>query len=397
MAYSVPFAGTVFPTKEDFPMPFASRRPKLELSDDTILELRRISDARSESASRVERATILLAYHAGKSVSAIARQLRTDRPKIERSIDKALSLGAMAALDDLPGRGRPANLTAEAKAWVISLACQKPKELGYSYELWTTHLLAEHVRTNCLSHGHPSLGKLSRGTVSKILAAHTLKPHKVRYYLEQRDPDFDRKMAQVLLVYKEVELLRQAVPPHEMLAVLSYDEKTGIQAIANTSADLPPVASEHAQWARDNEYVRHGTLSLLAGLDLLNGEVLGLVRERHRSTEFIEFLELADAHYPTNIKIRIILDNHSSHISQQTREYLATKPNRFEFVFTPKHGSWLNIIEGFFAKMARTLLRHIRVASKEELKNRIELFLNEVNQMPVVFRWKYKLDTIDVV
>ena len=125
--------------------------------------------------------------------------------------------------------------------------------------------------------------------------------------------------------------------------------------------------------------------------------MLGLVRKRHRSVEFIEFLKLADTHYPAGARIRVVLDNHSAHISKQTRAFLRTLPNRFEFTFTPKHGSWLNLVESFFGKMAKTLLRGIRVASTDELARRIELYLKEVNETPVVYRWKYKLATLSVV
>jgi transposase/uncharacterized protein YwbE len=313
-------------------------------------------------------------------------------------VSKALDLGVTQALVDLPGRGRRPTMTAEARAWVVSLACQKPKDLGYAQELWTTRLLAKHVRTRCQETGHPSLAKLGRGTVSKILSANQVQPHKVRYYLERRDPDFDAKMVQVLHVYREVEIWREkGAPPSDLMAVLSYDEKPGIQAIQNTAPDLPPEPGKHPAVGRDYEYVRHGTLSLLAGIDLVSGEVLGLVRKRHRSAEFIEFLKLADAHYPAGARIRIVLDNHSAHISKETRAFLGTLPNRFEFTFTPKHGSWLNLIESFFGKMARTLLRGIRVASAAELKARIELYLQEVNETPVVYRWKYKLETLSVV
>jgi transposase len=183
--------------------------------------------------------------------------------------------------------------------------------------------------------------------------------------------------------------------PAEVVGVLSYDENPGMQAIANTAPDLPPVPGRHASWGRDHEYERHGTLSLLAGIDLLSGEVLGLVRERHRSAEFIEFLQLADRHYPAGHRIRIVMDNHSAHISKETRTYLAGMPNRFEFIFTPTHGSWLNLIESFFGKMAKTLLRGIRVNSKAELQARIELYLKEVNEEPVVFKWKYKLEELN--
>ena len=205
-------------------------------------------------------------------------------------------------------------------------------------------------------------------------------------------------MVQVLHVYQEVEIWReQKAPPPSLVAVLSYDEKPGIQAIENTAPDLLPVPGKHSSVGRDHEYIRHGTLSLLAGIDLLSGEVLGLVRKRHRSAEFIEFLSLADAHYPAGTRIRIVLDHHSAHLSKPTRVFLATLPNRFDFTFTPKHGSWLNLIESFFGKMAKTLLRGIRVASADELKARIELYLKQVNETPVVFRWKYKLETLSLV
>lgn len=378
-------------------MPFASRRARLEISNEDITWLTQLTQSRSAAAGRVQRAEILRRYNRGETVSSIASVLGTNRPKVERCISKALQLGVRMALEDLPGRGRPPSLSAEAKAWVVSLACQKPKELGYAQELWTTRLLAKHVRGHCVAAGHASLQQLARGTVSKILRANQVQPHKIRYYLERRDPDFDAKMQQVLHVYREVELWRTTGAPSELVAVLSYDEKPGIQAIENTAPDLPPVPGKQVSVGRDHEYIRHGTLSLLAGIDLLSGEILGLVRERHRSVEFIEFLRMTDAHYPPEKRIRMVLDNHSAHISRETRSYLATVPNRFEFTFTPTHGSWLNLIESFFGKMAKTLLRGIRVASQDELKARIELYLREVNEEPVVFRWKYKLETLSVV
>jgi transposase len=378
-------------------MPFASKRAKLEISEADVTWLKGLAQSRSAAAGRVQRAEILQRYNRGETVSSIAAALRTNRPKVERCISKALQLGVRMAMKDLPGRGRPPSLSAEARAWVVSLACQKPKELGYAQELWTTRLLAKHVRKHCVAASHPSLQQLSRGTVSKILRANQVQPHKIRYYLERRDPDFDVKMQQVLHVYKKVEMWRTTGVASELVAVLSYDEKPGIQAIENTAPDLPPVPGTQVSVGRDHEYIRHGTLSLLAGIDLLSGEILALVRERHRSAEFIEFLRLTDAHYPAEGRIRIVLDNHSAHISRETRSYLATVPNRFEFTFTPTHGSWLNLIESFFGKMAKTLLRGMRVASKDELQARIEMYLREVNEEPVVFRWKYKLETLSVV
>jgi transposase len=376
-------------------MPFISTRAKLSLTEKDREWLQPLSVSRSESVARVQRAQILLRYSEGLTVSAIAAELHTNRPRVERCISKALDLGVRAALKDLPGRGRPMAMNDEDKAWVVSLACQKPKDLGYAQELWTMRLLAKHVQKHSAEAGHPALRKLGRGTVSKILSAHPVKPHKIQYYLERRDPDFKAKMTEVLHVYKDVEVWRKEGLPPEVVGVLSYDEKPGIQAIGNTAPDLPPAPGRHKTWGRDYEYIRHGTLSLLAGIDLLSGEVMGLVREQHRSAEFIEFLKLADKHYPAGSRVRLVLDNHSAHISKETRTWLASVPNRFEFIFTPKHGSWLNLIESFFGKMARTLLRGMRVDSKSELKARIELYLQEVNEEPVVFKWKYKLETLE--
>lgn len=376
-------------------MPFLSRRARLSLTDEDRGWLDRLAQSRTEAVARVQRAQMLLRYARGQTVSAVAQALHTNRPRVERCVSKALELGVRAALRDLPGRGRRRSLTDEDKTWVVDLACQKPKDLGYAQELWTTRLLAKHIRTHCVEAGHPHLQRLGRGTVSKILSAHPVRPHKIQYYLERRDPEFKAKMTEVLHVYRDVQLWRKSGLPSQVVGVLSYDEKPGIQAIGNTAPDLPPVPGRHAQVGRDHEYKRHGTVSLLAGIDLLQGEVLGLVRDRHRSTEFIEFLQLADRHYPAGLRIRVVLDNHSAHISQQTRAYLGSVPNRFEFIFTPKHGSWLNLIESFFGKLARTLLRGIRVSSKAELKARIELYLKEVNEEPVVFKWKYKLETLE--
>ena len=213
----------------------------------------------------------------------------------------------------------------------------------------------------------------------------------MRYYLERRDAEFEQKMAEVLCIYREVQVLKKAAAkpkenkPDKPVAIVSYDEKPGIQAIATTAPDLPPVPGAYATLARDYEYKRHGTLSLLAGIDLLTGKVHALVRDRHRSREFVEFLKLLDAAYPASTAIKLILDNHSAHISRETRAWLDTRPaGRFDLTFTPKHGSWLNLIEGFFSKFARSVLRHIRVASKHELKARIMAGIDDANRDPVI-------------
>jgi hypothetical protein len=274
---------------------------------------------------------------------------------------------------------------------VVHLACSKPKEFGYAAELWTRSSLARHVRKHAVQAGYPALAQAAKATVQRILDAQTLQPHRVVYYLERRDPNFLAKMKDVLLVYQEVALQNQAVlnsDPQPTVITVSVDEKPGVQAIGNTAPDLPPVAGRYPTIARDHEYIRYGTWSIMAALDLHDGHVTARVEERHRSMEFIALLQDLDAYYPSHCTIRLVLDNHSSPISKETRTYLATRPNRFKYVLTPTHGSWLNIVETLFGKMTRTFLRQIRVGSRQALKERILRGIAEINEMPVVHRWK---------
>ena len=361
---------------------------ELAMSDEEIAKLAAIARTRSETARRVERAQMLLSYRENPSFFAVGQRLGVHHQTVQRCIERALADGPLAALDDRPRPGKEPTITPEAKAWLVSLACDKAKDHGYPHELWTTRLLARHAGEHARASGHECLANLAQGTVCKILGQEEIKPHKVRYYLECRDADFEQKMAQVLCVYRRVQVLKKAAKskkPGKPVAIVSCDEKPGIQAIATTSPDLPPQPGLHPTFARDHEYKRHGTLSLLAGIDLITGKVHALVRDRHRSREFIEFLKLLDAAYPAHTAIKLILDNHSVHISRETKAWLATRPRgRFEFTFTPKHGSWLNLIEGFFSKFARSVLRHIRVASKQELKERIMAGIKDVNRYPVI-------------
>jgi len=373
-------------------MPRMSKRPKLVLTGDEEKELDELRRrARTAAVRDVQRAQILLRYHAGETVSQIARALKITRKSVLKWIDKALQMGVKAGMKDTPHKPREAVITDDAKAWVVNLACSKPKDLGYAAELWTRSALARHVRREAAAAGFPALVRAGKATVQRILKGQELQPHKVRYYLERRDPEFERKMREVLLVYREVALQNEVAGTGSAqpdVITVSVDEKPGVQAIENTAPDLPPVPGRYSTFARDHEYIRHGTLSILASLDLHNGHVIARVEERHRSVEFIALLKDLDSYYPPDCTIRLILDNHSAHTSQETRAYLATRPNRFKYVLTPTHGSWLNLAETLFGKMARTFLKHIRVKSLEELHRRILKGIDEINEMPVVHRWK---------
>src|SRR6202048_4498083 len=370
------------------------RAVELAMTDEEIERLTALSRSRTEPAGRVSRAQMLLAYRENPSFCAGGQRVGVHHQTVQRCVERALGYGPLAAIEDRPRPGKEPVNTPEAKAWLVSLACDKAKEHGYPHELWTTRLLARHAREHGPTAGHECLAKLVQGTVCKILGQEEIKPHKVRYYLERRDAEFEQKMAEVLCVYREVQVLKRAKSKKadKSVAIVSYDETPGIQAIASTAPDLPPEPGVHASFARDHEYKRHGTVSLLAGIDLLTGKVHGLVRDRHRSREFIEFLKLVDAAYPARTAIKLVLDNHSAHTSRETKAWLATRPaGRFEFTFTPTPGSWLNLLAGLLSKFARSVLRHIRVGSKQELKERIMAGIDDINRYPVIHAWSYKL------
>ena len=360
-------------------------------SDKEYLET--ILRSRTIQAQIVQRARILLLRAEGMTQEDIADKVGININSVKLCINKYKEGGIENALHDAPGRGRNAEITDEEKAWILSIACQRPYDIGFPAESWTQASLTKYINKIAENSGYIRLSSISRSSVQKLLEESEIKPHKIRYYCEKRDPDFEAKMYDVLVVYKQVEMLfdeNGELRPFDDVKIntISYDEKPGIQAIANTSPDrMPTAANGYRQ--RDYEYKRLGTLSLLAGIDLLSGEAIPLISETHKSSDFICFLDILDAKYPEGEIIRLILDNHSAHVSKETKKYLKTKPGRFIFVFTPKHGSWLNMIESFFSKMTRQMLKGIRVSSKDELAERIYQYFHEINQDPVVFRWRY--------
>ena len=368
-----------------------TQRAPLVLTDESRKILTVLSGSMTAPAREVIRAKVLLHYANGVEISNIKRLVGISRPAIYKCIDKALAAGVYAGLKDTYHSPKEPEILDDAKAWVVNLACTKPKDHGLASELWTISALASYVASHAVEAGFPRLARAAKATVWRILNERDIKPHRIRYYLEKRDPDFARKMKEVLMVYQDVSLFpagaTDASRPVPVYTV-SVDEKPGVQAIGLTAPDLPPIPGKESSVARDYEYVRHGTLSIIAALDLHTGEIIANVEERHRSCEFIDLLKRLDSHYPTEAVIRVVLDNHSAHISKETMKYLATRPGRFEYVHTPKHGSWLNLVECAFSKMARSFLRHIRVTSKEELKERILKGIAEINEAPTPFRWK---------
>lgn len=374
----------------------------VELSDNERDYLASLIKTRTIQAQTVDRARMLLWKSEGRTYSDIADALEVSVPTVRRCVERFHTYGMDLALSDDDRSGRPVEITDDAKAWIISIACRKPCEPGYAAELWTLAALHKHIQNFADDAGFPRLKTVTKPWLQKYLKQMDIKPFKIRYYPERKDPDFENKMHNVLLVYKQVQMQFDEnggiIIPEDghMTHTISYDEKPGIQATANKYPDHNPT-EENGFVRRDYEYVRMGTISLLAGIDLLTGEAVPLVSDTHKSSDFVSFLKILDAKYREGDTIRLILDNHSAHTSKETRLYLTTlSEDRFVFVFTPTHASWLNMIESFFSKMTRQMLKGIRVNSKAELTQRIYQYFDEINADPVVYHWTYKMDEINL-
>ena len=377
---------------------------RFTLDDNHKATLKKLANSGMTPVLIAQRAKILLLKDVGKSATAIADEVGVSRHTAELWIRKYRNRSEEDSIEELlnvgKGRGRKEEITGEAKTWLISVACTQPKDFGYAAETWTTRALTEHINKTAADEGFDRLSTITESGVYRILKKSKIKPFRIQYYCERRDPDFDEKMHNVLLVYKQLEMQfdedGNLLPfdEDEAVHVVSYDEKPGIQAIANIADDLPPT-EENGTIKRDYEYKRLGTVSLLAGIDLQTGEAIPHVSDSHNSSDYIEFLKILDAKYPKGDTIRLVLDNLKVHKAKKVVEYLSTVEGRFEFIFTPKHASWLNLVESFFSKMTKQMLKGIRVKSKEELVQRIYTYFDEINAEPVVFHWTWHLGDID--
>ena len=251
----------------------------IELSDEDQNYLTSLIKTRTIQSQVVDQARILLWKSEARSDKSIADSLGISVNTVLRCIDQYLSNGINPALFDEERSGRPPEITDDAKAWIISIACQKPCGPGYAAELWTLSALHKHIRTSAEQAGYPRLKTVTKPWLQKYLKKMDIRPFRSKYYLERKDPDFENKMHEVLIVYKQAEMQfdenGNIIIPKDghTTHTVSYDEKPGIQAVANKYPDYNPT-EENGFLRRDYEYVRKGTLSLLAGIDLLTGEAI---------------------------------------------------------------------------------------------------------------------------
>ena len=328
---------------------------RIDLSEKERKYLETLTKTRTMQAQVVDRARILLLKADGLSFQAIADKMSISTRTIHLCLSKYNSGGINAALLDCPRPGRPVEISEEAKAWILHIACIRPGELGQPQELWSLKRLHEYIQKHAGEFGYPRLETVTKSYVQKLIKESEIRPFKVQHYCEMCASNLEAKTHQVLIVYKQIEMQ----------------------------------SGQDGEICYDHDCQRVGSISLLTGIDLLTGKIIPLISDTHKSSDFIEFLKTLDNKYQAQDEMKIILDKYSTHGSKESKNFLATMPEgRMEFVFTPEHGSWINIIEYFFGKMIKQMLYEIQAKSKQEFIDRIYSYFREVNKEPILYHWK---------
>jgi transposase len=337
----------------------------IELSGEDRSYLERLARRASAPHRVVMRAKIVLALADGASNAAAARHLGVGVDTVRRWRRRFSEQGP-AGLVDRKRPGRPKIYGPAEQLAIVATATQQTPEADSH---WSHRLLAATLKQR--------IG-ISAAQIGRVLKALSIKVHRVRGWLNRpADPDFAAKATAVCDLYLNP-------PPNTVL--LSLDEKTSIQAKSRKHPTRPAAPGQAEQ--REFEYIRHGTASLMAALDVRNGEVLGRIIGRNNSATFIGFLHELDQMIHPGLDIHLILDNGSSHTSKATKTWLAAHP-RFTVTYTPKHASWLNQIELFFSILTRRLLRRGEFSSRQDLADKIENFIEVYDRTAKPFRWTY--------
>jgi transposase len=330
--------------------------PAVQLDAETRTILNKWIHAHSTSQSLSLRSRIVLAAADGQSNEEIAAKLRIPEVTVGKW-RRSFVAGGIEGLRDAPRSGRPRKHEEAVWQRVQMRACQQPEFQGR----WTVRTLAREL-------GLPA------STVHSILTASGLQPHRIRTFTFSPDPDFEAKLLDVVGLY---------LNPPENAVVLCVDEKSGIQALDRTQPLLPLRAKKPRSWT--NEYVRHGTQTLLAALEIATGRVLAHVRDRRTSIDFLQFMDDVVKAYP-NRELHVIADNLNIHKNEAAQQWLHHHP-RIHFHYTPAHASWVNLIECFFSILSKQGLAHSVQRSKRDLKRLLLRFLAKYNENSTPFTW----------
>jgi transposase len=331
--------------------------PALQITADERNELERLVRKRSAKAALVMRAKMILMAADGLSNAAITRQLSC-QAHMAGKWRRRFAANGIEGLRDEPRGGRPVELTEAVNQKVVMTACATPRK-GLSR--WSVRTLAREVG-------------LPHARVQRILRAHDLHPHCLRTFTFSPDPEFKEKLLEVVALYMK---------PPENAVVLCVDEKTGIQALDRTQPMLPLRAKKPRSWT--NEYVRHGTRTVLASLEVKTGRVIAHVKKRRTSADFLCFLDDIGQSYDGQ-RLYVILDNLNTHKNQQVRDWLKLHPN-VSFHYTPTHASWVNLIECFFSILTRQGLQQSVHKSGKDLEKFLKAYFAEYNKHCQPFQW----------
>ncbi len=336
------------------------------LSADDRARLEAIIGDRNRPLKHVCRARIVLASADRLPVLVVARRAGASRPAVWRWQRRFAEEGFDGLLRDKTRKPGKAPLGTEIEQRVVTLTCSAPP---HEATHWTGRAMARAVGVSIRS-------------VQRIWKAHDLQPHRLRTFKRSNDPNFAAKLHDIVGLYMD--------PPAHAL-VLSIDEKSQIQALDRTQPGLPLRPGKCGTMTHD--YKRHGTTTLFAALNVLDGSVIGRCMQRHRHQEFIRFLNAVEVEVPAGKIIHVVLDNYATHKHPKVLAWLARHP-RWVFHFTPTSSSWLNAVEGFFSKLTRQRLKRGVFRSIADLQAAIHRYLSEHNDDPKPFRWTKSADTI---
>ena len=336
------------------------------LSSEEQSQLQAWAKARSQPHRLVQRAQIILLAAHGMESQQIARRLPVSRPTVQLWRQRFLALRTAGLEKDAPRPGRLPRIPADKiRAIVAATVRSKPPNATH----WSTRTMA---RTQ----------GVSEATVRRIWKQYHLKPHRIETFKLSRDPQFVEKLTDVVGLY---------LNPPEKALVLAVDEKSQIQALDRTQPGLPMKPGRCGTLTHD--YKRHGTTTLFAALNLLDGAVLGDCMPQHRHQEFIRFLKRVDGQTPPGLNLHLIVDNYATHKHPRVKRWLATRP-RFHVHFTPTYASWLNQVEIWFNLITRRAIRRGTFRSVKHLVATIDLFVRRYNAKAQPFIWTATADSI---
>lgn len=350
-----------------------TKASKIELSESERTQLEALVRSRTLQAQAVQRSRIMLLKADGLSIDHIAEMVGLNRKSVMLCLKKFKDGGIENAIYDAPGRGRNVEIKDDEKDWIISIATKKPNKLGNLAKTWSYTQLTAYINKHAESAGYTRLSTVSRSSIKNILDEAGIKPFRMKYAGDKKTSVFDGKVQNILLVCKQAEL-RIDKEQGAQIFLADYRDKKAAKAVGNSSTD--------------KRYISKGMLYLLVGIVLPTGEMLPMLSERSRNADFTDFLRFIDGKYPESDRIRLILDNHSARASSNARSFLETKPSRFEFVFTPQYGSWLNTVESLFSKMLSQMTGCMSVETLNELKEQFYSSFEEANKGPATSRWK---------